>query len=74
MEWITRLRLELMRHGLKSVEVAHLIGRSEARISRLVRGWAEPTPEEICAISQALGIEESKIVGRVDPREIQIPS
>ncbi len=50
----TDIKLEIVKSGLKSLEVARLTGISVSRLSLLNNGWAEPRPDELERLRRVL--------------------
>jgi hypothetical protein len=59
---LENLYIALAKHHRDTRETRGLVGLkagiTESRLSRIVHGWIEATPDERAALSQALGVEE----------------
>jgi transcriptional regulator with XRE-family HTH domain len=55
------LKLALLRRGERQYELASRLGIGETRLSRIVRGRVEATPEERARIAEALGVPEREL-------------
>lgn len=55
------LKTALLKKGLTQRELAFETGIDEARVSRFVKGWEQPTEEIRKAISQFLGLSVSEV-------------
>lgn len=49
-----RIKLERIRKGVKQLELAERVGIGAVRLCRIEKGKAEPKPEELARIKQAL--------------------
>lgn len=54
----TKLKLALIEHGVPQYVIAQRMGVSETRLSRIIRGRAQPTREEQKRLSELLGVAE----------------
>lgn len=52
---INRLKAARFLAGISQDEVAHSIGISQAKLSRIERGYLRPSPKEAEAIAKILG-------------------
>lgn len=68
---ITPLKLVLLQRGILQYTFARLVGISETRMSRIASGRAEPTPEEVSAMAEALGVSPDALWSA--PDAVQIP-
>ena len=59
----TWLKLEIVRQGRLQADVAHEVGISETRLSRLINARAYPQDYEINRLSRALGIDPTQLSG-----------
>ena len=60
------LRLTRMLAGIKQVDLSQLSGIPNYRICNLENGRAEPEPEELAALAEALGTTVEEIEGDYD--------
>ncbi len=58
---VVPLKLALLRRGELQYEFASRLGIGETRLSRIVRGRVDPTPEERKGIAKALGMTEAEL-------------
>lgn len=49
-----KLRLAIHERGLSQIEVASRVGINEPRMSKIARGWIDPTDDEKKAIAKIL--------------------
>ena len=54
------LKIARIKAGLLQLEVARLSGLGNTRISKIERGWIEPTPEETERLRAAIARANSK--------------
>lgn len=50
-----KLRLELIRRFRTQIAAAYALGISEPRLSRILRAWVEPSPDEREKLAMLLG-------------------
>ena len=55
------LKQALYRRNLKQAHIAKALGKDPAWVSRLVRGWIEPTDVDRERIAQATGISVNEL-------------
>lgn len=55
------LKMQLLGRAEPQYAVAAQVGMSETRLSRIVQGRVEPTPEERKRLSEALGVPEAEL-------------
>jgi transcriptional regulator with XRE-family HTH domain len=66
---LVRLKVVLLKHGLKQGELARAIGRTPAHVSRLIRGHAKPRTRDRRRIACFLGITEAELFPFITSRK-----
>jgi hypothetical protein len=61
------LKQALYRRNLKQAHIAKALGKDPAWVSRLVRGWIEPTDVDTERIAQATGISVDELKPLLKP-------
>jgi transcriptional regulator with XRE-family HTH domain len=64
---VDRIHEILLAKGLKQKDLALMLGKSEAEISRWMRGTHNFTIDTLITIEQALGSPILKVVGKEEP-------
>ena len=64
---VDRIHEILLAKGLKQRDLALMLGKSEAEISRWMRGTHNFTIDTLISIEQALGSPILKVVGQEEP-------
>ena len=58
---VVRLKMAVLMLGSPQYHVAARAGMSETRLSRIMRGRIEPTPEERMHLPEALGVPVAEL-------------
>lgn len=56
-------KTQLLKRGLKQMDIAHILGVSESLLSRIVNGHIEPSPEIRKQIADILDMPEEALFG-----------
>ena len=63
MRRVSPLKIEIVRRGLRQVDVAMAAGMSESRLSRIINRRAEPADFELKNLAKALGVTRKELPG-----------
>jgi transcriptional regulator with XRE-family HTH domain len=62
------LKLEIFKRGIRQNNVARELGMNEANLSKIIRGYREPTAPQRQMLAQYLGVDESWLFEKYDQR------
>ena len=63
------LRDAIFRSGKPQIEIARRTGIDETKLSKIVRGWRDPSPKEVRALSRVLRVPASQLFPEPSPSE-----
>ena len=55
------IKMKILERGISQFELSRIIGVSDAYLSKVIRGWINPTPEISQRIAEALGCQIEEI-------------
>ena len=64
-----RLKTRIIEKGIRQYDVAQQVRMTETRLSRVITGRIDPTPEEEIKIADALGVPREELFGCVTKEE-----
>lgn len=62
----TKLKLLIVSMDRSQIDLARQAEIGESRLSRIVRGWVDPTSDEVRRLAEALGVDVVDIGTRSD--------
>ena len=60
-----KLKVKMFETGISQRALSHQLAIDESRLSRIVNGWSDPTPQEQTEIAEALNSQASELFREV---------
>ena len=67
-----KIKVEMIKHNMKNVDLARLIGVKASTITHYINGDVNPKPENLCKIACVLGVSTDYLYGRDKPFTLSI--
>ena len=67
-----KIKVEMIKHNMKNVDLARLIGVKASTITHYINGDVNPKPENLCKIACVLGVSTDYLYGIDKPFTLSI--
>jgi transcriptional regulator with XRE-family HTH domain len=64
------LKLEIFKRGIRQNNLARELGMNEANLSKIIRGYREPSGSQRQLLAQYLGVDESWLFEKYERRSL----